>query len=375
MIKSFTFPSATFAALAISAMCYAVDYSSEQLDHTGSNLFNQGIQIAGSDFGGAFQFGTVNGVDFSIGNVLNGMLGDIGDRNDHADVTYFEQPDSDPELKEIMDDIVFTAGSLDPSVTFSGLTAGTSYVAQFLSWDADVENEGTPGVADKELRNTIITSSIDGDSHVQRQFVTGDGSTRDQIFPVITTASFIANDSTVVFNFGLDPTRPFDDNAILNAATLFEAELDSSNGDFNNDGVYDCTDVDRLVAEIAAGSNEVGFDLTDDGQVNNDDLTAWLAEAGAENLGSGNPYLRGDINLDGFVDVADFNVWNGNKFTANPAWCRGDLNADGSIDVGDFNMWNGNKFTSSGVNVVPEPAAIALVIFSLSFLCFHQRSC
>jgi hypothetical protein len=129
--------------------------------------------------------------------------------------------------------------------------------------------------------------------------------------------------------------------------------------DFNGDGTLDCLDVDALVAEIVAGTNVPSFDLTGDGLVDQMDLGAWLADAGAVNLPSGNPYLGGDANLDGSVDVSDFNSWNGNKFTGTAAWCAGDFNADGSIDVSDFNLWNGNKFQAAdaGAAPVPEPSA------------------
>ncbi len=139
-------------------------------------------------------------------------------------------------------------------------------------------------------------------------------------------------------------------------------------GDFNGDGLYDCLDVDDLVADIAAGSNSPEFDLNGDALVDTTDLSLWLAEAGANNLPSGAPYLVGDGNLDGVVDVGDFNVWNNNKFTSTAAWCRGDYNADGSVDVPDFNLWNGNKFTSSGPAAVPEPSCWALLGLGLSIL-------
>ncbi len=141
-------------------------------------------------------------------------------------------------------------------------------------------------------------------------------------------------------------------------------------GDFDGNGDYDCGDVDSLVVEIVAGTNNAAFDLTGDGLVNGSDLTSWLAEAGAAELASGNPYQLGDANLDGSVDVPDFNVWNANKFTNTPAWCSGDFNADGVVDVPDFNAWNGNKFTSAdGVQSVPEPmAGVLLLLGSLAFL-------
>ncbi len=72
--------------------------------------------------------------------------------------------------------------------------------------------------------------------------------------------------------------------------------------------------------------------------------------AGAANLASGNPYLVGDANLDGVVDVSDFNLWNAHKFTTTAQWTKGDFNADGFTDVSDFNLWNTNKFKTANGN-------------------------
>ena len=118
-------------------------------------------------------------------------------------------------------------------------------------------------------------------------------------------------------------------------------------GDFNDDGHYDCLDIDMLIADIAAGLNSPAFDLTGDTLVNLDDRDAWLAEAGAANLPSGNPYLLGDANLDGVVDGSDFGRWNAHKFTVVAEWCSGDFNADGRVDGSDFGIWNSHKFTSA----------------------------
>lgn len=139
-------------------------------------------------------------------------------------------------------------------------------------------------------------------------------------------------------------------------------------GDFNDDGSHDCSDVDALVATIASGSHENLFDLTNDGLVDDADLAAWLVEGGAANAAEtgGNPFLDGDANLDGTVDGADFITWNNFKFTSTPAWCRGDFTADGMVDGGDFIVWNANKFTSSDQpsSAVPEPvSSLWLVVF------------
>jgi hypothetical protein len=134
-------------------------------------------------------------------------------------------------------------------------------------------------------------------------------------------------------------------------------------GDFNDDGLYDCFDIDALVAEIASGSNASAFDLTADGAVNLSDRDAWLAEAGEINLGPGKVYLLGDADLDGTVDGLDFIRWNANKFTNVNTWCGGDFNADGSVDGLDYILWNDNKFQSSdsqsgnGEGATSEPNA------------------
>lgn len=130
-------------------------------------------------------------------------------------------------------------------------------------------------------------------------------------------------------------------------------------GDFDQDGDFDCADVNGLVTIIAGGNHVQLFDMTGDHLVDGTDLSAWLAAAGAANLPSGGAYLPGDANLDGFVDGSDFNLWNSHKFSAISAWCSGDFNADGAIDGSDFNLWNSNKFNASdGTSAVPEPAAL-----------------
>ncbi|MEM7315290.1 MAG: LamG-like jellyroll fold domain-containing protein [Planctomycetota bacterium] len=154
---------------------------------------------------------------------------------------------------------------------------------------------------------------------------------------------------------------------------LFEGGPLSADGDFDDDGDYDCDDINALTSAIAAGANDIAFDLDGDEAVDLADRDAWLAEAGAVNLASGNPYKLGDANLDGVVDVSDFGVWNANKFTTNDAWCEGDFTADGVVDVGDFNEWNGNKFTSSDAAAVPEPGSmIMLLVLSAGLLRFRK---
>ncbi len=127
-----------------------------------------------------------------------------------------------------------------------------------------------------------------------------------------------------------------------------------------------------IVAVKAGGIPNLGLDLTGDGEVDNDDLQSWLIQAGAVNpdVTNGNPYLDGDINLDGVVDVSDFNIWNGNKFQPGGMWSLADLNADGLTDVSDFNLWNSNKFRSSAGSTVLVPESTNLGLLMISILGF-----
>ncbi|MEM8679605.1 MAG: PQQ-dependent sugar dehydrogenase [Planctomycetota bacterium] len=135
--------------------------------------------------------------------------------------------------------------------------------------------------------------------------------------------------------------------------------------DFTDDGACDGTDIDLLIEEIAAGTDDPAFDLTGDGLVTVADRDAWLTEAGARNLPSGNAYLVGDANLDGVVDGQDFIAWNNSKFTTVAAWTAGDFTADGLVDGQDFIAWNNNKFTSADAIAVPEPASSSLWLMTI----------
>ncbi len=167
------------------------------------------------------------------------------------------------------------------------------------------------------------------------------------------------------FNLWLNGPAPSDNQPVEVVINDFQF-VEQLAGDFNTDGQYDCLDLDSLVAVIAAFVNAVEFDLTGDGNVDDADLTAWLSEAGAANLPSGNSYLAGDANLDGTVDGVDFLLWNENKFANVAAWCSGDFNADGTVDGQDFVLWNANKFTTAdGAGAVPEPQTAVLLFLAL----------
>ena len=166
---------------------------------------------------------------------------------------------------------------------------------------------------------------------------------------------------------------PDDGSSVADGTLTMLHVAQSVDGDFNNDGVYDCADIDALTNEIVAATNSPMFDLSGDGVVDVADRELWLSEAGALELGAELSFLVGDANLDGFVDLSDFNEWNANKFTASSAWCKGDFNTDGAIDASDFNEWNVNKFQASAGLVVPEPSSHGALLIALTSLGLRVR--
>lgn len=128
----------------------------------------------------------------------------------------------------------------------------------------------------------------------------------------------------------------------------------SLNLDFNNDGMYNCDDMNLLEAAIDAGTYNAAFDVNQDSMLDKDDVFAWLMDAGEIRFGAGRFFKSGDANLDGVVDGQDFIVWNSNKFTPAKNWCLGDFNQDDVTDGQDFILWNSSKFTSSDAGRGPN---------------------
>lgn len=86
--------------------------------------------------------------------------------------------------------------------------------------------------------------------------------------------------------------------------------------------------------------------------------------------------LLADLNDDDFVDDLDFDIWQNNYATGNPA---GDVNSDGFVDGTDYLIWQ-RQFGASNfptLSAVPEPTTptIAFVIAIVSVgICRNQQT-
>ena len=113
-------------------------------------------------------------------------------------------------------------------------------------------------------------------------------------------------------------------------------------GDFDQNGLLDCRDIDLILADIREARNRIPFDLTLDGRVDELDVDSWLVRAAQVNLSEGEAFLRGDANLDGTVDSADLNIIGANWLTNVTSWCSGDFTADGEVNAHDLNHVGAN---------------------------------
>jgi hypothetical protein len=83
------------------------------------------------------------------------------------------------------------------------------------------------------------------------------------------------------------------------------------------------------------------------------------------------PSLPGDINDDGLVDVADYDVWAANVGATGANWLQGDLNGDGLVDVADYDIWAANVGQTSAT---PEPISMIILAIGGGLVALKRRN-
>jgi hypothetical protein len=81
--------------------------------------------------------------------------------------------------------------------------------------------------------------------------------------------------------------------------------------------------------------------------------------------------IAGDINGDGLVDVADYNIWAANVGKTGATWAEGDLNGDGLVDVADYNIWAANVGRTSAT---PEPISMIILAVGGGLMALKRRN-
>ncbi len=143
-------------------------------------------------------------------------------------------------------------------------------------------------------------------------------------------------------------------------------------GDFDKDGDLDVDDVDALSREIAAGTNNATFDVTDDAVVNGDDLKTWVKQLRKTWIG--------DSDLNGVFNTGDLiRVFQAGKFemATEASWGQGDWTADLRFNTSDliaaFQDGGFEKGPVQGVAAVPEPSALVLVALGVAVWAMRRR--
>jgi hypothetical protein len=168
-------------------------------------------------------------------------------------------------------------------------------------------------------------------------------------------------------SWGEKNITPAGDRIFLNAIDFLTGG-DGPLGDFNNNGERDLDDIDILSQAIVSGDSDAKFDLNGDGLVNADDRGFWVVDLT-------NTYF-GDSNFDGEFSSSDFvAVFTTAKYeTGQPAtFAEGDWNGDKVFSSADFvAAFTGGGYEAGiregGLQTVPEPSSIVLILFGLSGL-------
>lgn len=111
-------------------------------------------------------------------------------------------------------------------------------------------------------------------------------------------------------------------------------------------------DLDALTFGLQQPSPSLRLDIDWDGVPDNQDIDAWLDQVGDRN---GQSYKRGDTDLDGRVDFADFLRLSAAFGMPDTGWTEGNFNGDPlGTDFADFLTLSAN-FDQATVVSIPEP--------------------
>ena len=143
--------------------------------------------------------------------------------------------------------------------------------------------------------------------------------------------------------------------------------------DFDDNGVCEIADLDKLLYEGQRLQLLDPYDLNNDSLVNLADRDEWYSFATQEN---GVDLVPGDTNLDGQVAAADLNNLGSNWLrTDATSVMQGDFDGDGNVIAADLNEIGVNWLhgVAAAASAVPEPSALVASLSLIAMIIVLRR--
>jgi hypothetical protein len=255
-------------------------------------------------------------------------------------------------------DVTLPAGSLlvgaaiavnvvDPtSSTYGAYPVLRDWVESTVTWNAPWETAGALGPGDRG--STSVTTFTGGTgSQTFNLNAAGIALVEGWIAGTTPNHGVIVADAASTDGFDFDSSESSIGTGPKLILVYIAQPTPQAPGDVNEDGGIDAADIDDLFAALAAGSDDVVFDIDGSGSVDPADID-WLV---TNVLGT----RRGDTNLDGRVDRYDLAVLAMNYGRRSGGrWSTADFNGDGRIDLTDIGLLQ-NHFGFVSPSPGPSP--------------------
>lgn len=264
--------------------------------------------------------------------------------NDQGDVTFIARgpgPENQPTLLYTRNSELhrFTSSTISPHVTPSMTTLGPVFHAHYIA-GPQVGDTGIFTIAgDDELDEIVSTQDVFAEGRAAKWLYHLDASSNGH----------------VLFTFGSEPGQS--GLAIARPLPLLLADFDGS-------GELSTADVNLLTTTLREEDKPIWFDLNGDQVVSVLDRDFMIEDFFDTTFG--------DANLDGRVDLADFQSLQ-LGFGRRGDWEHGDFDGNGIVAFSDFVQLSQNFGDGVQPWTVPEPSSLALFAFVLVLGNFRPR--
>lgn len=189
-------------------------------------------------------------------------------------------------------------------------------------------------------------------------------------------------DSGVTFTSFDSPTQPREPIHVLSTGTPFQGTgplgtftfLRLVDGDLNESGNLDASDMDELSRAIRDGRTESRWDINRDQSVNGLDRSYWIQTLRGSTFGDSN--LDGRFNTDDLLTVFQAGAYQ-DGIAGNAGWMQGDWDGNGDFESADlllaFQTGGYDAGTPSAIAAVPEPSTLTIVTMLIGLSRFARR--